>query len=101
MSRKNTPVVPASVPVPSPKIQNRPRGLRIEAAADYSGLSPFYIEELIRNGSLPAAGGPGSGVSAAYIVLKEHLDEYLDGLAEQAVERAEQRRKQQKKEKAA
>jgi hypothetical protein len=33
-----------------PKVQNPPRGLRIEAAADYSGLSPFFIEELIRNG---------------------------------------------------
>lgn len=76
-----------------PKIQNPPRGLRIEAAADYSGLSPFYIEELIRNGNLPAVGGPGSGVCAAYIVLREHLDEYLDGLAELAVDRADQRRR--------
>jgi len=57
-----------------------PRGLRIEQAAQYSGLSPFYIEELIRNGTLPAVGGPGSGVCAAYVVLREQLDKYLDGL---------------------
>jgi hypothetical protein len=76
------------------------RGLRIEAAASYSGLSPFFVEELIRNGTLPAIGGPGTGI-AAYVVLREHLDEYLDGLGEDAVERAERRRKQQKKEKAA
>jgi|SRR5882724_6903139 len=77
-----------------------PRGLRIEAAAQYSGFSPFYIEALIRVGSLPAIGGPawnGTGI-AAYVVLREHLDEYLDGLGEQAVERAEQRRKERKAE---
>ncbi len=70
-----------------------PRGLRIEAAASYSGLTPFYIEFIIREGILPALGGPGSGVCAAYIVLREHLDEYLDSLGEQAVERADERRK--------
>jgi len=69
------------------------RGLRIEAAASYSGLSPFYIEELIRAGMLPAVGGPGTGVCAAYIVLREHLDDFLTELGEQAVERADERRK--------
>jgi len=68
-----------SNPNPSPVLL--PRGLRTEQAAQYSGLSPFYIEELIRNGTLPAVGGPGSGVCAAYIVLREHLDECLDKLA--------------------
>ncbi|HEY6127970.1 MAG TPA: hypothetical protein VIW23_07275 [Candidatus Acidoferrum sp.] len=98
MSRK-----PAAVatPAPSLKTKNHPRGLRIEDAADYSGLSPFYIEENIRNGTLPAVGGPNSGICAAYVILKEHLDEYLDGLAEQAIERAKDRRTQQKKERAA
>ncbi len=71
-----------------------PRGLRIEAAASYSGLSPFFVEELIRNGTLPAIGGPGSGVCAAYVVLREHLDDYLTELGEAAAERAEQRRKE-------
>jgi hypothetical protein len=70
-----------------------PRGLRIEAAALYSGLSPFFIESLIRNGTLPAIGGPGSGVCAAYVVLREDLDNYLDELREKAAERAEERRK--------
>ena len=73
------------------------RGLRIGAAADYSGLSPFYIEELIRNGTLPAIGGPNSGICAAYVILKEHLDEYLDGLGEAAVARAEERAEQRRK----
>jgi hypothetical protein len=66
--------------------------LRIEQAALYSGLSPFYIESLIRQGTLPALGGPGTGV-AAYIVLREHLDNFLTELGEAAQERAEQRRK--------
>ena len=73
-----------------------PRGLRIEAAASYSGLSSFFLEEIIRAGTLPAVGGPGSGVCQAYIILREHLDEYLDGLSERAVERAEERRKSRK-----
>jgi hypothetical protein len=77
---------------PSPVLP--PRGLRVQAAASYSGLSPFFIEELIRNGTLPAVGGPGTGI-AAYVVLREHLDEYLDELGEHAVERAEKRRKAQ------
>ena len=76
---------------PTPAIT--PRGLRIEAAAQYTGLSPFYLEECARNGTIPAVGGPNSGVCAAYIFLREHLDEYLDGLGEQAVKRAEDRRK--------
>ena len=73
-----------------------PRGLRIEQAAQYSGLSPFYIEELIRNGTLPAVGGPGTGI-AAYIVLREQLDVYLTELGEAAQERAEERRKAAKR----
>ena len=81
---------------PSPTLQ--PRGLRIPDAASYSGLSPFYIEALIRAGSLPAVGGPGSGVCAAYVVLREHMDGYLDELAVRAVERAEQRREAQSEE---
>jgi hypothetical protein len=78
---------------PSPVLP--PRGLRIEQAAQYSGLSPFYLEQCVRDGTLAAIGGPGSGVCAAYIILKAHLDEYLDGLGKQAVERAEARRNAQ------
>ena len=94
--KKNAPAVSAVSTTSSTSPSITPRGLRIEAAASYSGLSPFFIEELIRAGTLPAIGGPNSGVCAAYIVLREHLDEYLDELGEQAVERAEQRRKERK-----
>jgi hypothetical protein len=94
MNRKRTAPDPNKSSGTSPTLTIPQRGLRIEAAAQYSGLSPFFIEELIRHGTLPAIGGPGSGVCAAYIVLREHLDEYLDTLSEQAVERAEQRRKE-------
>lgn len=92
MQRKKPLQVPQARPVNYPTV----RGLRIEAAAAYSGLSPFFIEEEIRNGNLPSIGGPGSGVCAAHIVLRERLDEYLDQLAENALKRAEERRKQKK-----
>jgi hypothetical protein len=65
------------------------RGLRIEEAAQYSGLSPFYIAELIRNGKLTAIGGPKTGVCAAYIVTREILDELLDKLVAEAKKRQE------------
>lgn len=76
---------------PSPVLPAR--GLRIQQAAQYSGLSPFYLEQCVRDGTLPAIGGPGSRVCAAYVLLREHIDQYLDALGEQAVERAEERRK--------
>jgi hypothetical protein len=31
-----------------------PRGLRILQAADYMGETPFFVEERIRSGELPA-----------------------------------------------
>lgn len=76
MQRKKPPQVPQA-PAP-PARYTTARGLRIEAAAAYSGLSPFFIEEEIRNGNLPSIGGSGSGVCAAHIVLRERLDEYLE-----------------------
>ena len=94
MQRKKPPQVPQA-PAPPVKYPTA-RGLRIESAAAYSGLSPFFIEEQIRAGNLLSIGGPGSGVSQAHIVLREHLDEYLDQLAENALKRAEERRKQRK-----
>jgi hypothetical protein len=54
---------------PSPVLL--PRGLRIQAAAAYSGLSPFFIEQIVRAVTLPAIGGPGSGVCAGYIILRQ------------------------------
>lgn len=89
--KSNAVLVAAQTSGTSPSIT--PRGLRIEQAAQYSSLSPFYVEELVRRGILPAIGGPGSGVCAAYIILREHLDDYLTELGDAAVERAEQRRK--------
>ncbi len=68
------------------------RGLRIEHAADYTGLSPFYIEEMIRCGRLPAIGGRVSDVSRGYIVTREHLDELLDTLFAEA-EKAQKKQK--------
>jgi hypothetical protein len=83
-----------TAPPRAPRVVNPPtsRGLRIEDAAAYSGLSPFYVEELIRSGSLPSIGGTRTGI-AAHIVLKEHLDEHLDSLIEGALDRAEERKK--------
>jgi hypothetical protein len=84
-----------TAPARAPRLVNPPtsRGLRIEDAAAYSGLSPFYVEELIRSGRLLSIGGPGSGVSAAHIVLREHLDELLDELAVDAKVRAAKKAK--------
>jgi hypothetical protein len=89
MTRK--PIAPPS----PPRLVNPPtsRGLRIQDAAAYSGLSPFYVEELIRNGRLLSIGGPGSGVCVAHIVLREHVDELLDELAVDAKVRAAKKRK--------
>jgi len=75
--------------------------MRIDAASQYSGLAPAYLEACFRNGKLPAFGGPefshfssdGDPVCSAYVVLREHLDEFLTELGERAVARAEERRK--------
>src|SRR3989442_894799 len=74
-SKKTTSLDAAKTSGTSPSLQ--PRGLRIEQAAQYTGLSPFFIEECIRNGELLSYGGPGSGVSAAHIVTREHLDQFI------------------------
>lgn len=95
MQRKAPQVATVNTSSVSPALQ--PRGLRIEQAAQYTGLSPFFIEECIRNGDLLSYGGPGSGVSAAHIVTREHLDQFVDKL----VERAEERRATVKKKVAA
>ena len=85
----------ASGTSPSVSVPVTRRGVRIELAAHYSGLGPFFLEEIIRNGTLPAVGGSGSGVCAAYIVLREHLDELLD-VSRNSVARAEERRKERR-----
>lgn len=86
-SRKPAQIEASKTSGTSPSTSIAPRGLRIEQAAHYSGLSPFYIEEQIRAGNLLSIGGPGSGVCAAHVVLREHLDKFLDDLAEAAEER--------------
>ncbi len=50
-----------------------PRGLRIMDAAHYAGLSPFYVETLIRSGELPAL-----KLCQHYTILREDLDAFLD-----------------------
>jgi excisionase family DNA binding protein len=50
-----------------------PRGLRIADAAKYMGVSPWFVEEEIRAGRLPAL-----KLCRHYTLLKEDLDEYLD-----------------------
>ena len=86
-SRKPAQIEASKTSGTSPGTSITPRGFRIEQAAHYSGLSPFYIEEQIRAGNLLSIGGPGSGVCAAHVVLREHLDKFLDDLAEAAEER--------------
>jgi hypothetical protein len=39
---------------PTPAVVLIPRGLRIEDDAQYMGVSPWYVEELIRSKQLPA-----------------------------------------------
>jgi hypothetical protein len=52
-----------AAPLREPRLVNPPisRGLRIEDTAAYSGLSPFYVEELIRSGRLLSVSGPRTG----------------------------------------
>src|SRR6266849_6965923 len=50
-----------------------PRGLRIMDAARYAGLSPFYVETLVRSGELPAL-----KLCQHYTILREDLDAFLD-----------------------
>jgi len=90
-SKKTTSLDAAKTSGTSPSLQ--PRGLRIEQAAQYTGLSPFFIEECIRNGELLSYGGPGSAVSAAHIVTREHLDQFIDKLVERAERRAAEKKK--------
>jgi len=75
---------PDSLKTSGPSPTFAPRGFRIEQAAIYMGLTPFYVEELIRSGQLPAL-----QECRHYTVLREHMDAYLDEKAAAAVERAE------------
>jgi excisionase family DNA binding protein len=50
-----------------------PRGFRIEDAAIYMGVSPWFVEAEIRAGHLPAL-----KLCRHYTLLREDLDAYLD-----------------------
>jgi excisionase family DNA binding protein len=56
-----------------PKCAVTPRGFRIAEAAVYMGVSPWFVEQEIRAGRLPAL-----KLCRHYTLLKEDLDAYLD-----------------------
>lgn len=66
MSPKNKAVEIPTCPV-------SPRGFRIAEAAAYMGVSPWFVEEEIRAGRLPAL-----KLCRHYTLLKEDLDQYLN-----------------------
>jgi excisionase family DNA binding protein len=49
------------------------RGYRIAEAAIYMGVSPWFVEEKIRSGELPAL-----KLCRHYTVLREDMDNFLD-----------------------
>jgi len=49
------------------------RGYRIADAAIYMGVSPWFVEEKIRSGELPAL-----KLCRHYTVLREDMDDFLD-----------------------
>ena len=49
------------------------RGFRIADAAIYMGVSPWFVEERIRSGALPAL-----RLCRHYTVLREDMDNFLD-----------------------
>ena len=50
-----------------------PRGLRIRDAANYMGVTPWYVETAIRSGELPAL-----ILCRHYTILREDADAFLD-----------------------
>jgi len=56
---------------PSPILP--PRGLRIMDAANYMGVTPWYVEEIVRSGELPAL-----RLCRHYTILREDADAFLD-----------------------
>ena len=64
-----SPSAPSSLP---------PRGLRIMDAAHYMGVTPWYVEVIVRSGELPAL-----KLGRHYTILREDLDKFLDRKREQ------------------
>jgi len=56
-----------------------PRGFRIAEAAVYMGVSPWFVEQDIRAGRLPAL-----KLCRHYTLFKEDLDAYLDDAKDKA-----------------
>jgi excisionase family DNA binding protein len=56
-----------------------PRGLRIPDAANYMGVTPWYVEVVTRSGELPAL-----KLGRHYTILREDLDGFLDRKQEYA-----------------
>jgi excisionase family DNA binding protein len=56
-----------------------PRGFRIAEAAVYMGVSPWFVEQEIRAGRLPAL-----KLCRHYSLHKEDLDAYLDDAKDKA-----------------
>lgn len=51
----------------------QPRGYRIEEAAKYMGVTPWFVELKVRSGELPAL-----KLCRHYTVLREDMDAFLD-----------------------
>ena len=49
------------------------RGFRIPEAAIYMGVTPWYVEEIIRSKQLPAL-----KLGRHYTILREDMDAFLD-----------------------
>ncbi len=62
--KKSEPVVP---------LHEQHRGYRIEQAAKYMGVTPWFVELKVRSGELPAL-----KLCRHYTVLREDMDAFLD-----------------------
>jgi excisionase family DNA binding protein len=58
------------------------RGYRIAEAAQYMGVSPWFVELKVRSGELPAL-----KLSRHYTILREDMDDFLDAERTKAVAR--------------
>jgi excisionase family DNA binding protein len=59
-----------------------PRGLRIMDAANYMGVTAWYVEEVVRSGELPAL-----MLCRHYTILKDDADAFLDRKREEVEKR--------------
>jgi hypothetical protein len=88
--KSNTKIVPISSPAPTRRtakppstavvIQLTPKGVRPDVAAQYLGVTPFRIEEWMRDGLLEFVVPPGSD---SRVVPIEVLDKFFSSLPRQ------------------